>query len=74
MAKRVISGSTPLSYLKEASVFNPCLLAVLRTETGLNHADSRNTAFVFSETPEVSPPKTPAMQSGFSASHIIKSS
>ena len=68
-----ISGSTPLSYLKEASVFNPCLLAVFLILTGLNKALSIKTCFVFSFTPESIPPKTPAMHISSVSLQIIKS-
>ena len=66
--------STPLSYLKEASVFNPCLLAVFLIETALNNALSIKIFFVLFDTPESNPPKTPAKHISFSPLQIITSS
>ena len=73
-AKIVISGSVPRSKRKEASVFSPCRLDVLRTETELNHALSKKIFLVSAFTPEPIPPKTPAMHMGISALQIIRSS
>ena len=66
-AYSVISGSQPLSYLNDASVWRVCTLDVLRIEPGSKYALSRNTSTVLSETPESSPPNTPAMHIGPSA-------
>ena len=70
-AGNTILESTPLSYLKDASVFNPCLLAVFLIETGLKRALSINIFFVFSVTPESFPPKTPPIHISFALSQII---
>ena len=73
-AGNTIDGSTPLSYLNEASVFKPCLFAVFLIKTGLNRALSINILLVFSVTPDSSPPKTPAKHISFSLLQIIMSS
>ena len=72
-AQITVFGFTVLSKRNEASVFNACLLAVLRTETGLKKAASKNIDVVVSETPESTPPNTPAIHIGSWSLQIIKS-
>ncbi len=63
----------PLSNLYEASVCRPWRRDVLRTDTGLKVALSRNTEVVSADTPDLSPPKTPAMHMPSEALQIIRS-
>ena len=67
-------GSRPRSKRKEASVLNPKRRAVRRIHVGLKQADSRKISVVDAVTPESSPPNTPPIHIGFSASQIIRSS
>ena len=69
-ALKAFSGSSPFSYLEDASVLRPFLIAVLRTLTPLKVADSNRMVFVVSRTSEFSPPITPAMAQTFSSSAI----
>ena len=63
-ARAAISGSAPRSKRKEASVCSWCFLDVLRMEPASKQALSRKTSVVDSDTPESSPPNTPAMHIG----------
>ena len=57
-------GSTPLSYLFEASVDIDRLLALFRMVTGSKYALSTNRLFVESVTAVLKPPITPARAMG----------
>ena len=67
-------GSMPRSNRNEASVLNPCLLAVFRILTGSKYADSRKMFVVVVLIPEFKPPKTPAIHMGCFELQITKSS
>ena len=69
-ALKAFSGSSPFSYLEEASVRSPFLMAVFLTLTALKVADSKRMLVVVSRTSEFSPPITPAMAQTFSSSAI----
>ena len=73
-AYNTLSGSTPLSYLYEASVNSWCLLDDFLMGIELKMADSKNKLVVEFETPDSWPPYIPAKQSGVLFEQIIKSS
>ncbi len=72
-AKQTVSGSTPRSNRKLASVLRVWRLALFRTVTGLNQAASRITFDVPSDTPLSRPPYTPARHIALEASAITRS-
>ena len=62
------------SYLNDASVLSPCLFAVFLIVFGSKYALSIKTSLVYSLTPVLNPPKTPAKHIGLFPSQITKSS
>ena len=73
-AYKTISGSIPLSNLKEASVYIECLFDDFLIDVGLNIADSKKIFFVFEVTPESKPPNIPPKHNGSPSEQIMISS